>query len=281
MKLILPLVLLCGLMAGRAAAVDCVVVFNEVQYHPATNDTASEWLELHNQMAIDIDLSAWSLGGEVGFTFAEGTVIPAAGYLVVAANPAAMQAATGSRGVLGPFTGQLNNNGGSLRLRDRNGRLMDALDYGAGGKWPVAPDGSGATLAKRDPSTTSAEPDHWTASVRTRGTPGSRNFAGASSPPQRRALVPLDSLWRYEVSGSDLGAAWSQPGYDDSTWGGRSAATLLSYWKFDGTAIATRGSMESPPPASLPRRTGMASPGARSRSTGRCPSLSRFLREVA
>jgi hypothetical protein len=41
-----------------AAAVDSVVVFNEVHYHPATNEVASEWVELHNQMAVDIDLSA-------------------------------------------------------------------------------------------------------------------------------------------------------------------------------------------------------------------------------
>ena len=46
-----------------AVAADSIVVFNEIQYHAATNEAANEWVELHNQMAIDIDLSAWSLTG--------------------------------------------------------------------------------------------------------------------------------------------------------------------------------------------------------------------------
>ena len=40
-----------GLLAGVAFA-DSVVVFNEVMYHPATNEAAMEWVELHNQTAV-------------------------------------------------------------------------------------------------------------------------------------------------------------------------------------------------------------------------------------
>src|SRR5688500_13506254 len=68
------LVLSLGFGHGRAA--DSVVVFNEIHYHPASNEATNEWIELHNQMAIDIDLSAWSVRGGVDFTFAEGTIIP-------------------------------------------------------------------------------------------------------------------------------------------------------------------------------------------------------------
>src|SRR5262245_47221841 len=38
-----------GVTLGRAAAADSVVVFNEIMYHPATNEAALEWVELHNQ----------------------------------------------------------------------------------------------------------------------------------------------------------------------------------------------------------------------------------------
>ena len=69
------IVVFCLLLASiTASAVDSVVVFNEVHYHPVTNESASEWIELHNQMAIDIDLSAWSVRGEVEYTFPEGTI---------------------------------------------------------------------------------------------------------------------------------------------------------------------------------------------------------------
>ena len=46
-------------------ALDSTVVFNEVMYHPADDPGAPgpEWIELHNQMAVDMDLSRWRLSG--------------------------------------------------------------------------------------------------------------------------------------------------------------------------------------------------------------------------
>ncbi|MBK8001307.1 MAG: lamin tail domain-containing protein [Verrucomicrobia bacterium] len=229
-----------GLSLQLSTAADSVVVFNEINYHPTTNESAHEWIELHNQMAIDIDLSAWSVRGGVDFTFAEGTIIPGGGHLVVAANPAALQTAIGLTNAVGPFTGRLNNSSARLELRDRNGRIMDRFDYGDEGKWPIAPDGSGATLAKRDPNSPSDSPDYWTSSVVSGGTPGGRNFP-KSFKPQRRTYISFDSLWRFEASGTDLGDAWRAPGFDDSAWGGRNSATLVGYWPFNGDAIGLRG----------------------------------------
>src|SRR5688500_7310290 len=223
-----------------ASAVDSVVVFNEVHYHPATNEAASEWIELHNQMAVEIDLSAWSIRGEVEYTFPEGTIIPGQGYLVIASDPTALRAWTGITNVVGPFSGRLNNSRGTLTLRDRNDRVMDRFEYRDQGKWPVAADGSGATLAKRNPDSTSAESEHWTSSVVADGTPGTRNFPAANTV-SPRTLVPLNALWRFETSGTDLGTAWREPDYNDASWGGRNNATLVSYWPFDGDATATRG----------------------------------------
>ncbi|MGD0413708.1 MAG: lamin tail domain-containing protein [Verrucomicrobiota bacterium] len=51
---------------------DSVVVFNEIMYHPGTNAAGGEWLELHNQMAVDVDLSGWSITNGVSYTFPEG-----------------------------------------------------------------------------------------------------------------------------------------------------------------------------------------------------------------
>ena len=76
-----------------------------------------EWIELHNLMAVDMDLSGWTLGGGVQFTFAEGTVLGGGKYLVIGGSPATLMAATGLTNVFGPFTGQLSNNGDTLELR--------------------------------------------------------------------------------------------------------------------------------------------------------------------
>ncbi|HWN95248.1 MAG TPA: LamG-like jellyroll fold domain-containing protein, partial [Methylomirabilota bacterium] len=231
--------LLAGITLHRIFGADSVVVFNEVNYHPAIGEATNEWVELHNQMAIDIDLSAWSITGGIGFTFPEGTIISGHGYLVVAKDAAALQASAAITNVFGPFTDRLNNSSATLRLRDRNNRIMDEFEYRDGGKWPVAPDGSGATLAKRDEDSTSSRPEHWTSSVRSGGTPGGPNFPRVAV--QRRPLISFNSLWRFEASGADLGTAWRESGFDDSAWAGRNIATLVSYWPFNGNATATRG----------------------------------------
>ena len=207
MKQFLSLWLFLSCSLHRALSVDSVVVFSEIHYHPATNEVATEWIELHNQMAIDIDLSAWFLEDSIDYTFTEGTIIPGGGYLVVASDPVTLRAATGATNIVGPFIGRLNNSDARIELRDRNDRLMDRVEYRDRGKWPVAPDGSGATLAKRDPNTTSGSPENWTSSVVLGGTPGRRNFPEAT-PPQDYSLIPFDALWRFEAPEP----TWARPG---------------------------------------------------------------------
>ena len=72
---------------------DSVVVFNEIMYHPRSGDGV-EWIELHNQMGVDIDLSGWSLQGGVEFLFPNGTFIQAGSYVVVASDVQALAAET-------------------------------------------------------------------------------------------------------------------------------------------------------------------------------------------
>src|SRR5436190_958923 len=139
-------------LAPRAAFADCVVVFNEVMYHPAGPDAATqearEWMELRNQMAVDVDVSRWSLAGGLAYTIPANTILPAGGYLVIAANPAALQAATGYPGALGPWTGKLDNSGEEILLRNHDGPETDRMHYGTAGQWPTGPHGSGPSLAK-------------------------------------------------------------------------------------------------------------------------------------
>ena len=54
-----------------ASFADSVVVFNEVMYHPVASqgEADGEWVELHNQMDVKVDLSGWSLQGGIDFSF--------------------------------------------------------------------------------------------------------------------------------------------------------------------------------------------------------------------
>ncbi|MBN2505882.1 MAG: lamin tail domain-containing protein [Verrucomicrobia bacterium] len=214
------LVLALGAVQARAGT---TIVFNEVMYHPATNEPALEWLELHNQLAVDIDISHWSLTGGIQFAFAPNTVLRGGGCLVVALSPGALSAATGLTGILGPFSGRLANNGDTLELRDNNGRVVDTLVYDVEGDWPVAPDGSGVSLAKHDRDAASGPAENWTSSEQVGGTPGADNFPLFNRPPVDQGLVEMESVWRYQDSGSDPGTGWAGAGFDDSSWGSGAA----------------------------------------------------------
>ena len=48
---------------------DSTVVFSELMYHPVDEDPRGEWIELRNLLAVDMDLSGWSLQDGVRFDF--------------------------------------------------------------------------------------------------------------------------------------------------------------------------------------------------------------------
>ncbi len=186
------------------------ITFTELAYHPAAGD--SEWLELHNPMALDMDLSGWSLSGGVSFAFAEGTVLAAGGYLVVAADPDALDT-----DALGPWQGELDNGGERLELVSYSGRRIDTVRYGDDTPWPVHPDGSGVTLAKIAPTSASDRAEHWAGSRALGGTPGEANGLDPLEPPTVAVLVAEDATWTYDASGAPEDG-WQDPGFDDAGW---------------------------------------------------------------
>lgn len=116
------------LSVDRARA-DSTVVFNEIMYHPATNEAAMEWIELHNQMGVDMDISGWSIADGVFFVFPEGTIVPGGEFVVVAASPEELAAAGAFSGALGPYEGRFDNGGEAVELRNNSQRLMDRVRY--------------------------------------------------------------------------------------------------------------------------------------------------------
>lgn len=223
----LAVLLLAFILSGRAHAAGAVV-FNEIHFHPATNESALEWLELHNQMGVDVDISEWRLAGGVEYTFPDGTIIAGRGYLVVALNPGAFAAQHPSApAALGPFAGRLSNNGEKLELRNNSSRLMDEVTYGVDGDWPVAPDGSGATLAKSRPNAASQDAANWRASAQVGGTPGLDNFPATGTVLGSAAVITLTNHWRYHDLGIDLGTSWRAPGFNASAWSNGPALLFL------------------------------------------------------
>ena len=134
--LVIVVIAVSGWVLSPSGLADSVVVFNEIMYHPAEEGSTSEWVELHNQLALDMDISGWAITGGIEYLFPEGAVLPAEGYLVVAASPLDLLLQTGMLNVLGPFSGQLSNSGETLTLLNNSGRIMDQVRYQGSG--PVA-----------------------------------------------------------------------------------------------------------------------------------------------
>jgi len=223
----LPAIFAVVLLWPWLARPDSVVVFNEIMYHPAdTNEAALEWVELQNQMCVDVDLTGWRLDQAVHFTFPAGTVIPGGGFLVVASSPSTL-VAQGVTNALGPFTGRLGNGGDTVQLRNNNDRVMDEVTYGTDGDWSVAPDGAGPALARRAANVSGADPANWRASAQIGGTPGAENFPVIPPLLVTDTLVAMDGLWTFNNGGADLGTAWRDPGFDDASWS--SGAALFSH----------------------------------------------------
>jgi len=187
-------------------ALDSTVVLSEIMYHPAGDNEQLEWIELHNQMAVDMDLSAWRLTAGVEYEFPEGTVVPGGGWLVVAKDPEALDRSGAFASAMGPYRGQLSNQGETIELRDRNDRLMDSVRYDDQAPWPVAASGSGASLAKLDPASSSGPAANWTFSRQIGGTPG----RGTDALPELPALsfneiapAGTDAFWFELVNRGD------------------------------------------------------------------------------
>ena len=154
------------------------VVISEIHYHPISDNSAEEWIELHNPGVAAVALDDWRLDGEVAYTFAPGTTLPPGGRLVVAASRAYMLAAypgVSPTLIHGDWVGTLSNRGGTVQLERPYalgvpGSLMlrvDEVDYEDGGAWSTWADGGGSTLERRDVRGDSSSGANWTASNQT------------------------------------------------------------------------------------------------------------------
>jgi hypothetical protein len=215
-KLLRALVAAVTLALGNSLAdtPDAVVTFNEIHYNPPLTQDA-EWVELHNQMAVNIDMSGWSLAAGIDYTFPTGTVIPGGGLIVIAKLPSHASLA-GVPNVFGPYLGNLSNGGETIDLLNPAGRLMDRLDYGDSGSWPAQPDGAGATLAKRRSGTAADNPANWRASLSAGGTPSALNFQPFEVP-LVHIFTDADSTWRYRDTTAPT-STWRNIGFNDSGW---------------------------------------------------------------
>ncbi len=196
------------------------IVINEIHYDESDRTSKSEFIELYNNSAAPIDLSGWyfssGVNGPTGdFTLPDGTTLPAAGYLVIAQDPATLLAKFGYAGALGPWTGKLSNSGEKITLRNAAGDVVDEVDYKLGFPWPTVGDPPDPSIELIHPNLDNNLGGNWRSSG---------NVASSSVPPAD--YIARDQIWDYRkgttfpsVDGG--GRPWTANGYvvaDDGQW---------------------------------------------------------------
>ncbi len=150
------------------------LVISEIMYHPESRADGKnlEFVELFNTSAFSEDLTGFRLSSAVDFAIPPGTILPAGGFLVIAKSPGDVQDVYGISGVLGPYTNNLPNDAGTLRLRNKQDSVLLEVNYDSHAPWPCAADGAGHSLILARASYGEADPRAWDISDVTGGSPG-------------------------------------------------------------------------------------------------------------
>lgn len=125
-----------GLAAIPAAQpANTMLSINSIEVRPASGNQAQEFIEIRNANGYAVDISSWTVSGDVDHTFAKGTVIPSNSSLYLANSFVDFRSRTVSpkggegRFVQGGYDGQLSARGGTIEIHDTTGRLALSTPY--------------------------------------------------------------------------------------------------------------------------------------------------------
>lgn len=178
------------------------IMFNEIMADPSpvAGLPECEYLELYNRSTAQIDLTGWKLiVGTNSFVF-PAVQIPSDGYLIVTTKGDTSKFSSFGK-VLGLFTSSttLNNTGQYMKLENRDGRLIDWMEYDDSWYCDEFKAQGGYSLEQIDPQNPCGGKANWKASKANKGgTPGSKNSiytenSDIASPDLVKVNVPNDS----------------------------------------------------------------------------------------
>jgi hypothetical protein len=201
------------------------IVINEIHYDHEPKTQRGEFIELFNPSDVDVDLFGWTIRGGIDYAFTNTTLIPANGFLVVAEDPATLNAVFGVTAI-GPYTGQLSNDGERVELEDAGGLTVDEVSYGVGFPWPSASRGGGSSMELMNHTIDNDLGSSWRSSQ-----------AGFSGP--QVSYLDAGETWTYRKGTSEASnpiSDWRQQGFaQDASW--LSGAAVIGYGDGDDTTL--------------------------------------------
>jgi hypothetical protein len=114
---------------------DAAVQFGEIHAAPSSGDPREAYLTLVNPNLYAVDISGWTISGDVRYRFRPGVVIPSGGTLYVSPDVNAFRgreiSPKGNEGcyVQGRYRGRLSEAVGTLQLHNADGCLVAARSF--------------------------------------------------------------------------------------------------------------------------------------------------------
>jgi hypothetical protein len=210
--------------AGSPTPLQQGLRLSEVMFHPEPPPAGSpfetedfEFLEFKNVGPTDLDLTGarFTDGITLAFTNAALTPLPPGARTLLVKNRAAFESryGTGLR-IAGEYTGNLANEGETLRMEDRHGEVLFEFHYRP--DWFPLADGRGGSLEPSGPDSDLELSTGWRVSGRLGGTPGSTRWPATCDSIRirdrnfvLRALGERNTRYRLESTPSLSGNAWS------------------------------------------------------------------------
>lgn len=130
------------------------VLINEVAWAGTIASAYDEWIELHNPGPNPINLNGWILSDSGDIQISLHGTVPAYGFFLLERTDDTTIADLPADQI---YTGNLNNNGETLQLRDPLGTLVDSANAG-GGSWPAGESATRKSMERRGGEDT---PGNW------------------------------------------------------------------------------------------------------------------------
>src|SRR6185503_4882550 len=126
-------------VGGRLSGSELDVIINEIHYHPLSGDDRDEFIEIFNRGPTSVSLAGWRFTEGVELVFPPGAVLEPKAFLVVCRDAAHLASRIGPTGLLGDYSGRLDNDGEILTLVNASGEVISRVHYGVEGTWTSRP----------------------------------------------------------------------------------------------------------------------------------------------
>jgi len=164
------------------------VVINEIAWMGTTSSYNDEWIELYNNSSEEINLKGWTLKSEDGCPeIPLRGAIPSKGFFVLERTDDDTLPQIKANLI---YKGALNNEGESLILIDKEGKIIDAVSCAKG--WFVGDNQTKRTMERKSPDNSGSSRTNWQTSQFSGGTPGALNSQPAPEPSPKSPSLGIE-----------------------------------------------------------------------------------------